>query len=68
MSVFSLGGGVSACEGLISLAGHAVLSAPGWNCLVLGIAIAMAGIAPSRAHHCVASSPPIRPSSGSASC
>ena len=43
LSVFSVGGGVSVYEGLISLSGTPVLTDPTWNYVVLGIAAIFQG-------------------------
>ena len=43
LSVFSIGGGVSIYEGIISLTGTPVLTDPTWNYVVLGVAAAFQG-------------------------
>jgi len=43
LSVFSIGGGVSVYEGIISLAGPPVLADPTWNYIVLGVAAVFQG-------------------------
>jgi cation diffusion facilitator family transporter len=43
LSVFSIGGGVSVYEGIISLAGDPVLADPSWNYIVLGLAALFQG-------------------------
>jgi cation diffusion facilitator family transporter len=43
LSVFSVGGGISLYEGIISLTGTPVLADPTWNYVVLGIAAVLQG-------------------------
>jgi cation diffusion facilitator family transporter len=44
LSVFSVGGGISVYEGIISLTGHPMLADPTWNYIVLAVAAVFQGL------------------------
>lgn len=42
--MFSTGGGIAVCEGIVSLSGCPVLADPTWNCIVFGVAAVFQGL------------------------